>query len=153
MLWVLTPAGDLHVKRTAVHSSSRFCLAPSFSTARFVPLSLWVSSQGERHLFLSWFHNSWHLKYDAACRYPRSNVSGGALSGAGAESRVGCDSVLESLWRLFPHFINIFGLCDYLTMIRVLLWFLISILETLFFIFDAWNLRAVADDGFWCLPA
>lgn len=23
-------------------------------------LSLWVSSQRERHLFLSWFHSSWH---------------------------------------------------------------------------------------------
>lgn len=45
------------------------------------------------------------------------------------------------------HFINIFDLCDFLNMIRAPLWFLISILETLFFIFDAWKRMC---SGRWC---
>lgn len=120
-----------------VHSflfSPCFCQAPSFSPARLCFSSYSICSSGlatggERHLFLSHFHTSWHLKYDGACRYPCSNVSG-VWGVGGWRVEVGvtwCWKVCEHsclpqtsdrnacfCGALYPghHFINVFELFD-----------------------------------------
>lgn len=95
-LWVRAPAGDLHVKRTAVHSSSRFCPFPLLGLFLCrCGLAAGESDTSFCHGFT--IADIWSTTLRVVT--PRSNVSGGALSGAGAERGVGCDFMLESLWR------------------------------------------------------